>query len=245
VFASRVTRPGRAGVLDVAFTDRFGGVSPAPFDELDLGTRDGPLSAAVDENFALLSRALGVPAVVTMSQVHGCDVAVVGSFTAEVPTCDAMVTTEPDVALCVRVADCVPVVLADRDRGIIAVAHAGRRGVAAAVTTATVDVMRRRGADSIEAWVGPHVCSGCYEVPAALRAEVASIAPAAFACTTWGTPSLDLGAAVTTQLIAAGCEVSDVSRCTRESPDLYSYRRDGPRSGRSAALVALRSEPDG
>lgn len=243
MFASRVTRPGKAGVVDIAFTDRFGGVSPPPFDELDLGARDGALATAVDENFALLSRELGVPTLVTMSQVHGSDVAVVGSSTAAAPTCDAMVTTDPDVALCVRVADCVPVVLADRDRGVIAVAHAGRQGVRAAVTTATADVMRRLGADSIEAWVGPHVCGGCYEVPAALRAEVASVVPTAFACTTWGTPSLDLGAAVTAQLIAAGCAVSDVSRCTRESPDLYSYRRDGQRSGRSAGLVTLRSEP--
>lgn len=245
MFASRVTRPGQAGLVDVAFTDRFGGVSPPPFDELDLGSRDGALAAAVDENFSLLSGALGVPTLVTMRQVHGRGVAVVGSAPATVPTCDAMVTAERDVALCVRVADCVPVVLADHGCGVIAVAHAGRAGVRAAVATATVDAMRRLGATAIEAWIGPHVCGGCYEVPASVRADVASVVPTAFACTTWGTPSLDLGAAVKTQLLAAGCEVSDLSRCTRESPDLYSYRRDGERSGRSAGLVALRSGPGG
>jgi len=65
--------------------------------------------------------------------------------------------------------------------------------------------------------------------------------PAARATTSWGTPSLDIGAGVRAQLEERGVTVVDVSRCTRESADLYSYRRDGDRAGRLAGLVRLRA----
>jgi polyphenol oxidase len=66
------------------------------------------------------------------------------------------------------------------------------------------------------------------------------VAPAAFACTTWGTPSVDIGAAVISQLAAAGCTVHDVAVCTRESADLYSNRRDGASAGRFGGIVVRR-----
>jgi copper oxidase (laccase) domain-containing protein len=134
----------------------------------------------------------------------------------------------------------VPVVLGDVERGVVAVAHAGRDGVASGVVPETVRRMRELGADRITGWVGPHVCGGCYEVPDAMRAEVAAMAPTAYAVTTWGTPALDLGAAVHTQLRDAGVDSRDLSRCTRESPDLYSHRRDGASAGRFGGLVVLR-----
>jgi copper oxidase (laccase) domain-containing protein len=87
------------------------------------------------------------------------------------------------------------------------------------------------------AWIGPHVCGACYEVPEQLRAEVAGVVPASFAETSWGTPALDIGAGVLAQLGAEGVEVHDASRCTVEDDDLYSYRRQGTRSGRLAGLV--------
>jgi copper oxidase (laccase) domain-containing protein len=84
------------------------------------------------------------------------------------------------------------------------------------------------------------VCGACYEVPAGLQQEVTAVVPTSRATTTWGTPSLDLGAGVRAQLAAAGVAVEDVSRCTRESEDLFSFRRDGERAGRHAGLVRLR-----
>jgi YfiH family protein len=245
VFASRESHRGDAGVVEVAFTDRHGGTSPPPFESFDLGPRGPERATERDANFKLLARALGVRAVATMRQAHTAEVAVVTSATAEPPRCDALVTREHGVALCVRVADCVPVVLADPDAGVVAVAHAGRVGIAAGVVRATLEGMQRLGAGSVEAWVGPHVCGSCYEVPAAMRAEVCATTPTAFACTTWGTPSLDLGAGVSAQLLAAGCTVNDRSRCTRESFDLYSYRRDGQLSGRTAGVVVVRGAPHG
>ena len=114
-------------------------------------------------------------------------------------------------------------------------------GVTVGVVPATVEAMTTLGAERIEAWVGPHVCGGCYEVPPAMRDEVARIEPAAFSCTTWGTPSVDIGAAVVAQLVRAGCSpVDETAVCTRESEDFFSYRRQGPASGRQAGLVVLR-----
>jgi hypothetical protein len=126
------------------------------------------------------------------------------------------------------------VLLADAEAGVIGAAHAGRPGLAAGVVPRTVEAMRELGASDITAWIGPHVCGGCYEVPAAMQAEVGAVEPASLATTSWGTPSLDLGAGVRAQLERAGATVVDVSRCTRESDDLYSYRRDGRDAGRFA-----------
>ena len=67
------------------------------------------------------------------------------------------------------------------------------------------------------------------------------VEPAAAATTSWGTPSLDLSAGVRAQLERHDADVVDVSRCTRESPDLYSYRRDGRSAGRLAGLIRIRS----
>ena len=93
----------------------------------------------------------------------------------------------------------------------------------------------------IEAWVGPHICGACYEVPEALQQEVATREPASLSTTSWGTPALDIGAGVRAQLVRAGVVVTDVSRCTLESPDLYSYRRDGAASGRLAGVIRMRT----
>jgi len=240
VFAVRERRRGAAGLVDVAFTDRHGGVSSPPYDSLDLRGKDPERQAEFEANLSRVTEAFDVSAVATMRQVHGHDVAIVGSIPAPGIVSDGLVTAARDVALCVRVADCVPVVLADPDQGILGVVHAGRRGVVEGVAASTVDAMRALGASALQAWIGPYVCGGCYEVPESMRAEVAGVEPAAFATTTWGTASLDLGAAVAAQLQARGVEVADVSTCTRESTDFYSYRRDGEETGRFAGLVVLR-----
>jgi YfiH family protein len=176
-----------------------------------------------------------------MQQVHGADVAVVDDATLADRTddlvVDGLVTALPEVALLVRVADCVPVLLADVAVGVLGAAHAGRPGLVAGVVPRTVESMRDLGADRLRAWVGPHVCGACYEVPEQMRADVAAVVPESFAETSWGTPSVDVGAGVVAQLVAAGVEVVDAGRCTLEDDDLYSYRRQGRQSGRLGGLV--------
>lgn len=159
-----------------------------------------------------------------------------------VPVGDALLTTRPGVGLMIRVADCVPVVLAGATPtgSVIAGVHAGRKGVAIDVTTRTVERMRALGATELTAWIGPHVCGACYEVPAEMRDEVAALVPETRATTSWGTPSLDLGAGVEAQLRAADVAVTRVSGCTLHDDGLHSYRRDGSKSGRIAGLVWMR-----
>jgi YfiH family protein len=238
VFAFTDTR----GQVDVAFTDRHGGVSGGPFASLNLAVNGSEDPARVAENLRILGREFAPDgALALMRLVHGANVAVVaGEPAAEPPEADALVTRPAGVALVVRAADCVPVLLADPGRGVVGAAHAGRPGLVAGVVPATVAAMRELGAEQICAWVGPHVCGSCYEVPAQMRADVAAVVPEAQAETSWGTPSLDVGAGVVAQLRAAGVDVVDASRCTREDDDLYSYRRQGTESGRLAGLVRVR-----
>jgi polyphenol oxidase len=229
-----------------AFTDRWGGVSAAPYEELNLGGAVGDDPAAVRANRELAARTLGLdPArVVWMNQVHGREVAVVdGPWRQDegVPAVDALVTGARGLALAVLTADCVPVLLADPVAGIAAAAHAGRPGLLAGVVPAAVEAMTGLGADParITAHTGPAVCGRCYEVPAAMREEVAASVPASWAVTSWGTPSVDVVEGVHAQLEKAG--VHDRHRspvCTRESADHYSYRRDRT-TGRLAGYVWL------
>lgn len=228
-----------------AFTDRYGGASTAPYGELNLGSAAGDEADAIAENFRRLADAFEVDptAVIRVSQVHGPDVHVVGPGdelpVQPNPIADALVTTRTDVALCVRAADCLPVLLADRVNGVIGAAHSGRRGLYVGVVPATVEAMRALGAEQITAVLGPYACGRCYEVPEDMRAEVAERVPASYAETSWGTPSIDVAAGVTAQLNELGCAVIDATRCTIESEDLYSYRREGAVSGRLAGIVRL------
>lgn len=214
----------------------------APFDSLNLAIEgdDDPAARAANLRTVLDDFAPGDD-LADLHQVHGADVDVVEDRTGtERPRADAVLTGRPGVVLAVRAADCVPVLFAAPDAGLVGAAHAGRPGLAAGVVPATVRALRRRGAGRLVAWVGPHVCGACYEVPAAMRDEVGALEPAAVATTSWGTPALDLGAGVRAQLERHDVEVVDVSRCTRESSDLYSYRRDGRHAGRLAGLIRIR-----
>ncbi len=176
-----------------------------------------------------------------LHQVHGDDVVHVADLPAGpsegVPRADALVTTRRGLGLMVRVADCVPVLLADPGVGVIGAVHAGRLGMSLDIVGRTVARMRAVGADRVHAWIGPHVCGRCYEVPEEMRREVVSAVPAAMSETSWGTPALDLGAGVAAQLAAAGATATHVDRCTLEDEQLHSYRRDGAAAGRLAGLV--------
>lgn len=230
------------GPVDLAFTDRYGGASAVPFDELNLALEGEDDLAVCAANLRLVAADFAPGAVVAdMRQVHGDAVEVVeeGDPTDR-PEADALVTRRTDTVLVVRVADCVPVLLADPATGLVGAVHAGRPGLAAGVAPAAVARMRDLGAGAVTAWLGPHVCGACYEVPEALQAEVGALVPAAVATTSWGTPSLDLAAGLRAQLEALDVTVHDVATCTRESPDLYSYRRDGARAGRFAGLIRRR-----
>ncbi|MER5180839.1 peptidoglycan editing factor PgeF [Streptomyces sp. NPDC002896] len=236
------------GGAHFAFTDRWGGVSAAPYEELNLGGAVGDDPEAVRTNRELAAKSLGLdPAgVVWMNQVHGADVAVIEgpwgtAANPAIPAVDAIVTSRRGLALAVLTADCVPVLLADPVAGIAAAAHAGRPGMVAGVVPAAVEAMVKLGAepDRITARTGPAVCGRCYEVPDAMRAEVAAVEPAAYAETSWGTPAVDVAAGVHAQLERLGVRDREQAPvCTLESGDHFSYRRDRT-TGRLAGYVWL------
>jgi YfiH family protein len=222
-------------------TTRAGGRSRPPYDSFNLGDHVGDEPAAVAANRERLARGIGLDPsrVAWMNQVHGTDVAVVEGPQQEVPTADALVTDQPRRALAVVVADCVPVLLADPEAGVVAAAHAGRTGAAAGVLPRTLGVMEGLGADRdhIEILLGPGVCGQCYEVPADMRDEVDAVLPGSAATTRIGTPSLDLRAGLVRQLEGLGIRKIDAdSRCTLEDDQLFSHRRTRP-TGRFAGVT--------
>ena len=242
--------------VGVAFTDRLGGVSQGSYGPLNLGRTDDDDLVAVAANFALVRAELGVSRIATLHQVHSADVLVIDDTTfpagrpggelggsapggLSLPIADAMVTTLSGVALCIRAADCVPVLLADPNARVVGAAHAGRVGLAAGVLAATVSAMRELGADQITAWIGPHVCGRCYEVPAEMAEAVAAVVPETASTTSWGTPALDLGAGCEAQLGRLGVRATHHGGCTLENGLLHSHRRDGAAAGRLGALVWL------
>ncbi|HEX2074566.1 MAG TPA: peptidoglycan editing factor PgeF [Geodermatophilus sp.] len=225
-------------------TDRRGGRSRSPYESFNLGDHVGDAPDDVAANRARLARELGVPGdrLVWMAQVHGDGVAVVdGPVEGPVPGTDALVTATPGLVLCVLVADCVPVLLADEAAGVVAAVHAGREGVRLGVVPAALAAMRRLGSRpaDVTALLGPAICGACYEVPRDMQAEVARVAPAGAVRTRRGTPGLDLRAGLAELLHRAGAgQVVHDPRCTVEDPRLFSHRRDGV-TGRQAGLVWL------
>lgn len=186
---------------------------------------------------ARLRDELGVDTIATMRQVHGDDVA--WAMPGLVPEADALLTYTPDLAVLVRVADCVPIVLATAERDAVGVVHAGRRGLVAGVVPAAARILLDRGRGPVTAWVGPHVCGRCYELDAETAAEVAAAVPAAASTTRNRTPAADLGAGVTAQLEELGVSVHHLDGCTLEDDRFWSHRRNGT-TQRHGAVVVLR-----
>jgi YfiH family protein len=237
-----IASDGDSCAVDVGFTGRSAGRGSGPYAGLNLGGHVGDDAADVEGNRTALAHEIDLPRerLVLMNQVHGSDVAEVdGPWGAEPPAVDGIVTRATDLALAVLVADCVPVLLHDAAAGVVGAVHAGRPGMLAGIVGRAVAAMRDLGASEVSATVGPSVCGRCYEVPAEMAHSAAAVSPAAAARSWTGTAAIDVAAAVVEQLAAADVAVQWVPGCTRESGDLYSYRRDG-RTGRFAGVVALR-----
>jgi len=221
-------------------TTRAGGASRPPYDTFNLGDHVGDEPADVEANRKRLTTELGVSKVAWMEQVHGRTATVVdGSEPGPAEMTDALVTAQPGLAVAVLVADCVPILLSDPVAGVVAAVHAGRVGARVGVVPATLEAMRSVGAEThrIEGLLGPAICGECYEVPAAMAADVEEHLPGSACRTRKGTPGLDLKAGLWRQLADLGVGKIGVDpRCTVEDKTLFSYRRDG-KTGRIAAVT--------
>jgi polyphenol oxidase len=222
----------KRGVV-VAFTDRRGGVSRAPYDDLNLALRVGDQRDPVNENRRRVARAVGFAArdLVLARQVHGADlIEVNGDRRGVVGEADGLVARGPGPVLGILSADCAPVVLAGSSG--IAVVHAGWRGVVRGVVETGVATV----GDVWGAWIGPSVHSCCYTVgPDVLRMWSARDLPVEGRC-------IDPGRAAAEILRRAGVDnVFVAAECTHCSERYFSYRRDGV-TGRQGAFVAFSVE---
>lgn len=183
--------------------------------------------------------------VALVDQVHGAEVVAVARA-GHAGRADALVTTTRGVVLAVRVADCVPVLLAAP--GGVAAIHAGWRGTAAGIVArALAELLRAARADAgqVRAAIGPHIGQGAFEVgDEVVRAlEATGVDRGAFARDgPRGRPHVDLGAVIAAQLRALGVTgVERVGPCTASDERLWSHRRDGAAAGRQGGLIALRA----
>lgn len=219
----------------------------------DYGLATGGSAWDVLERYERLASRLGLGAVAVARQVHGSRVASIRAGSAPGDgvhvqgEADGLATDASDVLLLVTVADCVPVFLTAAGGRVLALAHAGWRGIAAGVLEASIDCLTDDFGASradIRVHLGPAICGSCYEV----GPEVA----VALGITDGFTGRVDLRDVLASRAMATGIGPDRVSRsqiCTRcAGPAAFSHRRSGTGAGRMAAYIgriAGTGPPDG
>ena len=221
-------------------TTRRGGVSRAPWDSFNLGDHVGDEPQAVAANRALLRRKLPAEPL-WLTQVHGTRCVDAATALPRIEA-DASFTRQRGVVCAVLTADCLPVLLCDDQATVVAIAHAGWRGLAAGVIEATVGAMAAP-AERLMAWLGPAIGPQAFEVGGEVREIFVADVPraaGAFAATAKGKWLCDIHHLARQRLDALGIRrIASANSCTLDDADnFYSYRRDGV-TGRMASLIWL------
>ncbi len=240
----------RADIVHGIFT-RQGGVSHPPWASLNLSRSTGDSLKAVAENNRRMLNVLGLAPEQTVSAWlnHGNHVAIVGpqhQGTA-LRDVDAMISATPGLALAMRFADCVPILIHDAARGVIAIVHAGWPGIVVGIVSATLRVMRDAfGSRPGDVWagLGPAIRVECYQFGAELARRVVAACPAGaplLSVQPDGTLHLDLVAAVRSQLQAEGVtDLEDSGICTACHTDEWFSHRVEKTTGRFGVVLGLR-----
>jgi YfiH family protein len=223
-------------------TTRRGGISPPPYDSLNLADHVGDDPARVAANRRWLAAAVGLPAEPAwLEQVHGTDVVAAESVRTPVAA-DAAWTREIGRPCVVMTADCLPVLLCDRAGTTVAAAHAGWRGLAGGVIAATVARLAVAPGELL-AWLGPAIGPAAFEVGEEVRAAFLALDAGNAPCfkpSPAGRWLADIYQLAQRQLSDLGVrDVYGGKFCTFSEPErFFSYRRE-PRTGRMATLVWL------
>lgn len=231
------------------FSTRRGGVSSGPYQSLNLGFSVGDSRENVLENLARVAAAVGVSVatLTTASQVHGNRVLEVSSPVGDPPPltplpprgeADALWTSDSQLAVAVKTADCVPVLLADPTHRRVAAVHSGWRGTEAEVVRCTVEALLQKGsrADQLVAAIGPSIGACCYAVSPELAARFSRKFGTDVIRTAEGKPHLNLARAIQRTLLEVGLRPEHIDllpQCTSCNPEeFFSHRRDRGVTGR-------------
>lgn len=239
-----------------AFSTRIGGISPPPFDSLNLGNPNGaPLQddyARIWANYKRLTATIGcgTEPPLRVHQVHSCEVATVQpdrDFNTDCKA-DALVSQDWQRVISVRIADCVPILISTGDGRTVAAIHAGWRGIVAGVIPAAIrrmlDLAKLSSAIDFVAAIGPCIGPDAFEVGAEVVAEFVRVfgSQAPVGQKSDGKATVDLRRAALFQVVAAGLRSHNVDssdRCTvTHREEFFSHRRDRGITGRMAAVIA-------
>jgi hypothetical protein len=226
--------------VEAIITDRFGGVSRAPYNSLNLATHVGDRSHDVEENRRRVAAAIGVDSahLVTLSQVHGTEVLDVETKRGDLQG-DGLVTSAPDLALAILVADCVPILLVDEASSRFGVIHAGWRGLAAGVIASAFSHFD--DPRTVHAFIGPCISMEGYQVGPEVATHFAAY-PESVIEDVQDRSRLDLRRITACQLLERGVLDHNIAH-SRQTTDggepFYSDRAERP-CGRFA-LVAKRA----
>ncbi len=235
------------------FTSRLGGVSRGRIAGMNLGFRVGDDKADVIKNYHLVSKDLRIPFenIVAARQTHSADIRIVGDAEKgcgvarenDVFECDGLITATPDIPLCVFYADCVPLLLADTNAGVIAAVHSGWRGTVKQIAGKAVDMMCNEfGAlpQDIKAAIGPSIGKCCFETGHEVAEQfdkdlVAEAANGKFKVDLWEANRRILQSRGLTDSNIDVLGLCTICHCDK----LYSYRTHGEQTGRMGAFIML------
>ena len=224
------------------FSNRQGGFSAPPYDSLNVASHVGDAPLAVASNRAILAQQLRVESrdITWPGLVHGTDVGVINSPLSLFPNVDVLVTSTSKRVLATMGGDCVPLLAVDPESKVALSAHIGWKGAADSIHKAIISALESAGGKSkfTNIFLGPAICGLCYVVEQERFDLVTAELPEAGVELADGRLGLDLRLGIQAALRAAGMKVNQIDGCTAESPDLFSYRRDGV-TGRQAGLVVL------
>ncbi len=238
------------------FSTRLGGVSQACYESMNLGQKRGDVPENVDENYRLITQAIGLEYedLVMSNQVHETEVKLVtqehrgkGIFHSPEP-CDGLITNQPRIALTTQYADCVPIFYTDTKNQAIGMSHAGWKGTVKGIAGITVEEMSKHFGskpEDILVGIAPSIKQCCFEVDA----DVANAFTQAY---TWAAEfmvpkenkfNINLQAVNAKILTESGVPVQNIEisqYCTKCRADLFfSHRRDGNNRGAMAAFMGL------
>jgi hypothetical protein len=241
-----------------AFLTRWSGISEGNFSSLNFSTSVGDLATHVTRNWEILAEAFDIPVsqFLMINQVHGDRVLIADDLTQRSSldhpiSCDAVLTTKRGLALGIKTADCVPILLFDGVKGIVGAVHAGWRGTVLNIAVKTVQTMieafQCNPSDILTA-IGPAIGSCCYQVDeqvyTAFSKEASSYASAFRACNEQGKWMLDLAWVNRMHLLQSGIPENNISStglCTSCRTDIFfSHRAEKGTTGRQLNLIVIK-----